>query len=117
MVVEDEEDEQILVLMRRDDPSPDEDLTEGGSLQELTRDILEFRITYAKGQEEDDDDELDGWGLEGSGGLPVRIKVRLVLKDKLNREHVFATSIHPELAGISERTGNGTETETDEPPR
>jgi len=97
-VVEDEEQEDVLVLVRRDDGSPDEDLTEGGSVQELTRNILEFKITY----EDSGGEELDGWGAEESGetsGLPVLINVRLVLKDDLNREHVFATSIHPELAG------------------
>jgi hypothetical protein len=97
-VVEDEEQEEILVLMRRDDSSPDEDLAEGGRMQELTRNILEFKITY----EDSGGDELDSWGAEEFGetpGLPVLVKVRLVLKDDLNREHVFTTSIHPELAG------------------
>jgi DNA-binding response OmpR family regulator len=36
-------------------------------------------------------------GTPGSG-LPVLIKVRLVLRDELQREHVFSTTIHPELA-------------------
>jgi type II secretion system protein J len=99
MVVEDEEEENTLVLMRRDDASPDEDITEGGGIQELARNILELRITY-----EDSRGEVrDSWETEGTGetsGLPVLIRVLLVLKDSLGREHVFATSIHPELAGI-----------------
>jgi hypothetical protein len=28
----------------------------------------------------------------------VLVKVRLVLKDELDREHVFSTTVHPELA-------------------
>jgi type II secretion system protein J len=98
MVVEDEEEDEILVLMRRDDASPDEDFAEGGAVQELTRDILEFKMTYEDSRGEEHDD----WGTEEGGetsGLPVLIRVRLVLKDSLNREHVFTTSIHPELAG------------------
>jgi hypothetical protein len=31
-------------------------------------------------------------------GVSLLDKVRLVLKDELNREHVFSTTIHPELA-------------------
>ena len=103
MVVEDEEQEEVLVLMRRDDPSPDEDFTEGGGMQELARDILEFKITY----EDSTGEEGDSWGTEETGetsGLPVLIKVRLVLKDTLNREHVFTTSIHPELAGTKKES-------------
>jgi type II secretion system protein J len=97
-VVTDEEQEDMLVLVRRDDSSPDEDLTEGGSVEELARNIVEFKITY----EDSGGEERDNWGTEGTGetsGLPLLVKVRFVLKDSLNREHVFATSIHPELAG------------------
>ena len=97
-VVEDSEQEDILLLMRRDDGSPDEDFTEGGNAQEMARNVVEFKITY----EDSGGEELDGWNAEESGaasGLPVLIKVRLVLKDSLEREHVFTTSIHPELAG------------------
>jgi type II secretion system protein J len=97
-VVQDEEEENVMVLMRRDDSSPDEDLTEGGSVQELARNILEFKITY----EDSSGEERDSWGREEAGKtseLPVLVKVRLVLKDGLKREHVFTTSIHPELAG------------------
>ena len=64
----------------------------------MARNILEFKITYEDGSGE----ERDSWGTEEEGeasGLPVLIKIRLVLKDSLNREHVFTTSIHPELAG------------------
>ena len=75
----------------------DEDFTKGGALQEMARNVLEFNLTYQDSRGEDS----DTWNtLEGRpiSGLPVLIKVRLVLKDELNREHVFSTSIHPELA-------------------
>ncbi len=97
-VVEDPDQQNVLVLMRRDEASPDVDFTEGGDLQEMARNVVEFKITYEDSQGE----ELDRWDAGDSGSaslLPVLVKVRLVLKDSLEREHVFITSIHPELAG------------------
>jgi type II secretion system protein J len=96
-LVEEDSEDNVLVLLRRDSPSVDEDLTKGGTLQEMVRNVLEFNLTYQDSR----GDVSDTWNtLEGrpGSGLPVLIKVRLVLKDELNREHVFTTSIHPELA-------------------
>jgi type II secretion system protein J len=95
--LEEDSEDHVLVLMRRDDSRVDEDFTKGGSLVEMARNVLEFKITYqdSSGQESDTWNTVEG--TPGSG-LPVLIKVRLVLKDELNREHVFSTSIHPELA-------------------
>ncbi len=96
-LIEEDSEDKIFVLFRRDDPSVDEDFTKGGSLQEMARNVLEFNLTYQDSRGEDS----DKWNtLEGmpASGLPVLIKVRLVLKDELNREHVFSTTIHPELA-------------------
>jgi prepilin-type N-terminal cleavage/methylation domain-containing protein len=106
-VGEDPEEPEVLVLMRRqkilavlpeEDASPGERFAEGGGEQELARNVAEFRITYENTQGE----ELDRWSTEetdSASGLPLLVKVRLVLKDVLEREHVFATAIHPELAG------------------
>lgn len=96
-LIEENSEDKVLVLLRRDDPSVDEDFTKGGSLQEMARNVLEFNLTY----QDSGGEESDKWNtLEGmpASGLPVLIKVRLVLKDELNREHVFSTTIHPELA-------------------
>ena len=96
-LIEENSEDKVLVLLRRDDPSVDEDFTRGGSLQEMARNVLEFNLTY----QDSGGEESDKWNtLEGmpASGLPVLIKVRLVLKDELNREHVFSTTIHPELA-------------------
>jgi len=96
-LVEEDPEDKGLVLLRRDDPSVDEDFTMGGSLQEMARNVLEFNVTYQNSRGE----ESDRWNtLEGrpASGLPVLIKVRLVLKDELHREHVFSATIHPELA-------------------
>jgi len=96
-LIEEDSEGKVLVLLRRDDPSVDEDFTKGGWLQEMARNVLEFKVTYQDSRGEDS----DRWNtLENrpGPGLPVLIKVRLVLKDELNREHVFSTAIHPELA-------------------
>jgi hypothetical protein len=81
----------------------DEDFTKGGSLLEMARNVMEFNITYldSRGEESDKWNTLEGF--PGSG-LPVLIKVRLVLKDELNREHVFSTMVHPELAERKKET-------------
>jgi len=96
-LIEEDSEDKILVLFRRDDPSVDEDFTKGGSLQEMARNVLEFNLTYqdSMGEESDNWNTLEGMPVSG---LPVLIKVRLVLKDELNREHVFSTTVHPELA-------------------
>ena len=106
-VIEDPEDQETLVLMRRqkilvslpeDDQGPGEGFGEGGSEQELGRNLVGFQITYEDGRGE----ERAGWSTEerdAPSGLPVLVKVRLVIKDALEREHVFFTAIHPELAG------------------
>jgi type II secretion system protein J len=96
-LVNEDTEENVLVLLRRDDSSVDEDFTEGGSLQEVARNVMEFTLTYqdSLGGESDKWNTLEG-GTEA--GLPMLIKVRLVLRDELNREHVFSTAIHPELA-------------------
>ena len=96
-MIEEDPETKDLVLFRRDDPRVDEDFTTGGSLQEMARNVLEFNITYRDSRGE----ESDKWNtLEGipASGLPVLINIRLVLKDELNREHVFSAAVHPELA-------------------
>jgi len=96
-LIDEDSEGQGLVLLRRDDPSVDEDFTQGGSLQEMARNVLEFNLTYQDAQGEDSDQWNTPENRPGPG-LPVLIKVRLVLKDEMNREHVFSTAIHPELA-------------------
>lgn len=102
-LVEEDSEGKVLVLLRRDDPSPDEDFTNGGSLQEMARNVLEFTLTYLDSM----GDESNKWntieGMPGSG-LPVLVKLRLVLGDELDREHVFSTTIRPELAEMKKES-------------
>lgn len=95
--IDEDPEAKVLVLFRRDDPSVDEDFTKGGSQLEMARNVIEFNVAYQDSRGEDS----DKWNtLEGApgAGLPVLVKIRLVLKDELNREHVFSTTVHPELA-------------------
>lgn len=106
-VVEDPEQQEVLVLMRRqkvlvfipkEDASQGAGFSEGGREQELARNLAGFQITYEDARGE----ALMRWSTEESNstaGLPVLVKVRLVIKDALGREHVFTTTVHPELAG------------------
>ena len=96
-LVDEDPEGQVLVLLRRDAFNVDEDFTKGGSLQEMARNVLEFKLTYqdAEGKDSDQWNTLEG---KPTSGLPVLVKVRLVLKDELHREHVFSTTVHPELA-------------------
>lgn len=106
-VVEDSEEQEIMVLMRRqkilvsvpgEDAGPDGGVGEEGSEQELARNLAGFKITYVDATGE----ERDGWSAEETdapSGLPVLVRVRLAIIDALEREHVFSTTIHPELAG------------------
>jgi hypothetical protein len=96
-LIEEDPEANVLVLFRRDDPSVDEDFTKGGSLLEMARNVMEFNITYLDSRGEGSDTWNTLEGTPGSG-LPVLVRVRLVLKDEINREHVFSTTIHPELA-------------------
>lgn len=110
-VVEDPEQPEIQVLMRRqkilvslpeDDASLGEGFGEGGSEQELARNLVEFRITYEDARGE----VRDRWSTEETESpseLPVLVRIRLVLRDVLAREHVFVTTIHPELAGTRKK--------------
>ena len=59
--------------------------------------MMEFNLTYQDSQGEESERWNTSEGTAGTG-LPVLIRVRLVLRDELNREHVFSTTIHPELA-------------------
>jgi type II secretion system protein J len=96
-LAEEDSEAEALVLLRRDDFSVDEDFSGGGSLQEIARNVTEFKLTYLNSGGE----ESEGWNTtEGTAGtgLPVLIRVRIVLRDGLDREHVFSTTIHPELA-------------------
>jgi prepilin-type N-terminal cleavage/methylation domain-containing protein len=95
--LEEDAEAKVLVLFRRDDPSVDDDFTKGGALVEMARNVLEFKLSYQDSRGEDSDKWSSPEGMPAAG-LPALVKIRLVLKDELNREHMFSTTVHPELA-------------------
>ncbi|MBN1106592.1 MAG: prepilin-type N-terminal cleavage/methylation domain-containing protein [Deltaproteobacteria bacterium] len=96
--VEEDPDGEGLTLIRRDDPIPDEDLTEGGHSQELTRGVTGFDLAFY----DNEGREHETWNTLTAGkgqGLPSLVRIRLALMDGLGKEHVFVTTIHLALAG------------------
>lgn len=91
------ENGQGLILYRRDDPTPDDDLNEGGTTFQLARRIGGLDITFEDAQGE----SFDSWNSnEGNKprGLPSLVKIKLTVLDRWGKEHVFGTSVHPALA-------------------
>jgi len=96
--LEKDPDHEGMILYRRDDPTPDDDLTEGGLSLELAKGIerLEFVFQDAEGTEH------EAWNtLEGSPGplLPRLVAITLGVLDDEGRSHIFTTSVHPPLSG------------------
>lgn len=89
------EGEEGFVLLRRDNPFPDGDLTEGGEAMPLAWRIAAFNLSFENGGGE----TFDSWNsLESGGGLPALVRIELTVLDKFHREHRFVTSVHPALA-------------------
>ena len=95
--LEEDPENKGLVLYRRDDGILDDDFTEGGYSQELAGMVAGLDIIF----QDSYGGEFDQWNtLEGkqAGKLPSLIKIRLTIKEQSGREHLFTTSIHPELS-------------------
>lgn len=96
-VVEDSEKEGFK-LFRRDDGTPDDELIDGGFSHEMADRVSGLDIVY----QDENGEEFDNWNsaeAQHGGGLPSLITVKLSLMDDKGREYLFATSIHPPLAG------------------
>ena len=95
-LAEDEESE-TLFLRRREDPVPDTDIKEGGTLNELAWDVGGLDIVYV----DKNNERFDEWNtFEGDrkGILPSLIIITLTLKDPEGRERTFEMNCRPELA-------------------
>jgi prepilin-type N-terminal cleavage/methylation domain-containing protein len=95
--LKEDEEQEMLILYRRDDPTVDDRLTEGGSSFELAQRVggLNFIFLNPFGE------EFDSWDTSDEGfeeQLPALIKIALILLDEQGYEHVFTTSVHPSLA-------------------
>lgn len=103
--LEEDQEDEAFILYRRDDGIVDDDFTEGGQTYELARMVtgLDIRFQDSLGE------EFENWNTleeEQEDTLPSLIRITLTLKDKLGREHIFATSIHPALAGFEAKEEN-----------
>ncbi len=90
-------DEDGFILLRRDDGSLDDDITEGGTSHELARQVAGLEISFRNS----DGEEFDNWDtVEGTHGddLPSLILIRLIIEDRNGREELFVTGVHPALA-------------------
>lgn len=88
-----------FTLYRREDITPDEDLTQGGKKDSLTGMVAALDITY----EDASGEKHEEWNMQpgaAAASLPVMVRIRLTLVDRLEREHLFMTGVHPELGGM-----------------
>ena len=90
----DEEDPDIVNLMRREDPYIDDEPEKGGRAIPIVRDIKEFDVTY---YEETTDEWVDSWDTEEASGqpdrLPRQVRIVLVAYDPRGNEITLTTQI------------------------
>lgn len=95
--VEEMQDAAGLILYRRDDPTPDDNLAQGGSVLQVTKGIAGLNIILedARGEifEHWDTGQRDFFP-----GLPALIRIELVILDETGKEHLFRTSVHPAMS-------------------
>ena len=86
--------EDRLVLLRRQDDTPDESPLEGGSTIALTRDLKSLEITFvgANGQEE------TVWQAQSAGELPRAARIVLTLATEAGRQETFMDTVLVTLA-------------------
>ena len=98
--LEEDTEEESLIIFRRDQAVPDQDITAGGQPLELSGMIRGLDVTFQDKEGED----FDTWDtFEGAHKdvLPSLVKVTLTIKDQQGGEHIFRTSVHPALGGIA----------------
>lgn len=100
--LEEGEEGEDLVLIRRDDPYPDGKLREGGRSQEICRGVTGLGLVYYDrlGREHKEWNTLS----QQDQGLPHLVRIRFSLRDGLGKEHRFLTSVSPVLSGWKKET-------------
>ena len=95
-------DTNLFILYRRDSGIVDTDLCHGGRIDELAYMVKGFDLEFIDKQ----GDRFKYWNsLKGvhKNELPSLIKIKLILSDKNGGEHIFITSVHPELSPLITR--------------
>lgn len=95
---EDPDDPEILNLARRRSEFVDDKPLEGGAVEILVRDVVEFEVTYYDNSR---DEWEDGWDTTQPTAqpnrLPPQVRVRLTLLDRHGGEMRLATQIPLEM--------------------
>jgi len=95
-------DTNLFILYRRDSGIVDSELRHGGRIDELAYMVKGLDLEFIDKQ----GDRFKYWNsLKGAhkNVLPSLIKIKLILSDKNGGEHIFITSVHPELSPLITR--------------
>ncbi len=97
--LEEDEKEGDLIIYRRDQAIPDQDLSGGGLITELSGMVGGLDISYQDREGEDFDtwDTFEGYHKDV---LPSLVRIVLTIKDLQGGAHIFTTSVHPALGGM-----------------
>lgn len=98
--LEEDSEEEGLIIYRRDQAVPDQDITAGGQPLELSGMIRGLNVTF-QDQEGEDFDTWDTFEGVHKDVLPSLVTVTLTVMDQQGGEHIFRTSVHPALGGIA----------------
>lgn len=101
LAVEDPDDPSVLHLARRCSSRIDDKPLEGGAVEVLVRDIVDFDVQYYEPQR---DEWMKEWDTSQPtaqpGRLPPQIRVRLALLDRHGGEIALATQIPLEVTQV-----------------
>lgn len=100
------------LLVRREDPLPDEDFRHGGTLRILAENVVALNFRYKEPgsdvglrtrveEKEDEEEETeeeekkwhDTWNTEKSQSLPELVEVTMTIRDREGRDHTFGTTV------------------------
>jgi prepilin-type N-terminal cleavage/methylation domain-containing protein len=90
-----------FILMRMDDPTPDGDMSSGGSTIEVGRSITGLDFVF----EDDAGNLFNQWNaseLDQGEKTPAIISISITLLDRSGRRHRYATSVGLPLIGVRE---------------
>jgi type II secretion system protein J len=95
--LEDDPDREGLNLYRRDDPTLDDDVTEGGITLELAKNVIGLNFFF----EDMEGESVEEWNTleeDSKKTLPTLVTIEIEVLDDIGKGHLFTTSIRPALA-------------------
>ncbi len=82
------------VLIRRQDDTPDEEPSEGGSEIILTKDLVSLEVFYL----DQEGEEKTEWSSGDDQELPAAVRIKIVLSTIEDQDEVFVTWVTPTLS-------------------